>query len=183
MVVSHYVVSWIQVIGVAVGLLGFFYVSIGLFGKAAPSLLRPLLPALALAIVGTVGPLVVQVPGQGRDPVTTIVTAIVCFGAGYFMGYYSQSPQPANKNKAKSVGRFIIPVLLGIQVVTFLLPGTAVSLTIFSIVLSAAVLAALYLPALLTERTMITIGSVATVLAFLTQFIPPMLDLLNIPIR
>ena len=186
MSVNHYVVSWIQVLGLVVGLLGFFYVSVGLFGKAGKSLLRPLLPALALAIVGAVGPLVVSIPGQGRDPVTVLVTALVCFAAGYFMGYFGQKPQRDARMEVfrlASFGFVVVAIMAVVVLLEWQVPSEVVALAVFIAVFVVVVWVTLELPAHLTERHVIQIGIVATVLAFLTQFIPPLLDLLNISIR
>jgi hypothetical protein len=67
MLVSHYLVSLIQVVGLVVGLLGFFYLSLGLFDRSSLRWFRPLLAATAFALVGGVGPVVVHIPGQGLD--------------------------------------------------------------------------------------------------------------------
>lgn len=50
---SQHIVSAIELIGVAMGLLGFFYLSLDsdYFGAAGPSLVRPLLPSIAGGIL------------------------------------------------------------------------------------------------------------------------------------
>jgi hypothetical protein len=197
MVVNHYVVSWIQVIGLVVGLLGFFYASVGLFGKAGSRFLRPLLPALALAILGAVGPLLVSIPGQGRDPVTVLLTTLVYFAAGYFMAYFSQKPRPfvafgnqalqANARREvvrlASFGIVVIAVVVVVVLVEWQAPTSDLSFAGFVAMFAVLIWATVELPMRLNERAIIAIGVVTTVLAVLTQFIPPVLDLLNIPIR
>lgn len=61
MVVSHYLISQIQVAGLIVELLGFFYLSLGIFGRVVVDIFRPLLPGTAATVL--VGVFVVPYAG------------------------------------------------------------------------------------------------------------------------
>jgi hypothetical protein len=182
MVVSHYVVSWIQVVGLLIGLMGLFYLSLPVFRDSALKYLRPALPAMVLAILSAVGPFMVTIPGQGHDPATVISTMVVCFLGGYFIGYHSQG----EGRRGYAVGGFAVLVLIIFVGVTALAGGSlsaALPSFVYDVLAALCFVGAVILPARLTKDHVQYIGVIVSVLAVLTQFIPPVLDLLNIPIK
>lgn len=182
MVVSHYVMSWIQVIGLLIGLMGVFYLSLPVFPDSALKYLRPLLPATALAILGAIGPFMFSIPGQGHDPASVVSTMVVSFLGGYFISYQSHD----GNRRTSGVVVFALFALVAMVVLTAVVGGSLVAAlpsVLFDLIVVLCFLAAILLPAHLTKDRVQYIGIVATILAVLTQFVPPVLDLLNISIR
>ncbi len=86
MVVSHYVVSWIQVVGLIVGLYGFFFLSIPIFGEGSVRWLRPFLPAVAVGL-GMFIPFVSAPAGVGGDlPVPLVFIVVGASAFAYYIG-------------------------------------------------------------------------------------------------
>lgn len=197
----QHLVSVIELLGLVIGLLGFFYLSLsgGMFGKRGPSLIRPILPGLAFALSielvrNTVPPL-----GFTDDPRTLSVQSLAVrtlwsFALGYFTAFLSQREF---NSKQKFFKLFVSYNVVGIVsgaadlIWQYVRGGERVPLSIsvllhaIAFLVGAVVLLDVILiigPVLLNERVMKNIGIIATILAILAQFLPPMLDLLNIPI-
>jgi len=71
MSISHYWVSGIQVAGLIVGLYGFFFLSIGVFGVKSIPWFRALLPATGAAL----GSILIYLSFLGLRPDDTIVSS------------------------------------------------------------------------------------------------------------
>ncbi len=191
MEVNHYLVSGIQVVGLIVGLIGFFYLSLSLFGATGVNFIRPLLPAAASATLGGLA-FGFAVPRAGNVGVAIAILFIV----GYGLGYLSQ-PGRTRPLDLGIIVRFVLASVIGNVVAsaleqvakTGLTPQTTASLVntaVFSIsVLGVTIAAVAPIAAIryLSTTRLQYVGFTASVLAILTQFIPPVLDLLNIPIR
>src|SRR5262245_41851355 len=88
MIVSHYWVSGIQVGGLILGLLGFFYLSLGLFGRTGFNLFRPILPAIAVAVTECVYATFFLPFAVTWDSWTFAFYAATAFIAGYAGGLF-----------------------------------------------------------------------------------------------
>jgi hypothetical protein len=211
MVVSHYVVSSIQVAGLVVGLLGFFYLSLTLFGRTGFNLFRPLLPASAVAIAVSFMTLNIITSAEIWK---AAAIGVIGFVAAYWLAcgaqfekrkpevvrtgpplshshegidqeHHSSNLRPAYSNVSILVLR-VLPLALSAAFV--ILVASSGSTSGGQLILLVAIVEMfLYWPAelvpMLSQRRLQYVGFTLSILAILTQFIPPVLDLLNIPVR
>lgn len=204
MVVSQYWVLGIQVSGLVLGLMGAFYLSVGLFGKMGSDIFTPLLPATAAALGGGIGFWFLwfaSLPAPQRVPLfleantaLAVLFAMVLFIVEYalvlVMRYYLRR-QRDYPNLTDALPLRIIVIAVPVYFLFFALsnlhtyPSIVNAVTHAGLEVTSAV--ALCIPPaaipLLSERRLQVIGFGTIVVALLTQFIPPVLDLLNIPIR
>jgi hypothetical protein len=186
MEVSHYLVSGIQVAGLVIGLLGFFYLSLSLFGRTRMNFFLPLLPAAASALGASV---LIAIASPASAPWRVIFAAAIGFAGAYALAFIVQRQESASPGATRSrlpgALEVIILVLTGALVTTIGVPARQNILTLGVIGLGLGVLLGILslLPPLLSARRLQYVGFMASVLAVLTQFIPPVLDLFNIPIR
>lgn len=198
---SHTVVSWIQVIGLIVGLYGFFFLSISIFGDTSARWFAALLPALASGL----GALLYTL--QNSASWVTWLATIFSFAYGYWIGLSPKNPAPRNVLNNSKLYKFIAvsknvtaiwaaaAAICGLLLATILFIARHVegqSLTQHesaeaiafggAILFLAAFVSEYWLPRVLQPRILSSLGFVLSVLAVLTQFIPPVLDLLNVPI-
>lgn len=202
MSVSHTVVSWIQVLGLIVGLYGFFFVSIGMFGDTSARWFAALLPALASGL----GALLYTLQ-TSASWVTWLATAF-SFAYGYWIGLPPKHPIPRTILNKSKLYRFLtmsknVTIIWAVGVaasglllagILFIVRHTAgKSLTQHesfeaiafggAVLILVAFVSEYWLPRVLQPRILSLLGFTLSVLAILTQFIPPVLDLLNIPVK
>lgn len=197
MTVSHYLVSGIQVAGLVVGLFGLFYLSLGLFGKTGTSLLLALLPAgaggIAFGFIGAEIPLAgagVSLLGGGNPLVFGLLFAVLGFIVMYGQALVAQRSDGLNRRRYSQISLVAFIVIAVLSIVDTLLrpvagedvPALALRMVpgVAGGAIGIAMTWLLYATPRLSERRLQSIGFVASTLAALTQFIPPVLDLLNI---
>ncbi len=199
MSVSHTVVSWIQVIGLIIGLDGFFFLSLSIFGKTSTPWSRALLPAtgvgLGVLLVAQTDPLLVpsSVPSVIGWVIGLFFVVWTYIAASLGMTLrVSKDNQPSERISTfaivggislATICYVIAAAVAVVQIVTGHLMGADArsfgSLT--GMMLVGWSLAALNrLPRTFTEDRLQKVGSVLSAIAILTQFIPPVLDLLNV---
>lgn len=198
---SQHVVSFIEVLGLAIGLLGFFYLSLsgGMFGERGPSIIRPILPGLALAVSFSLAYYALPPLGFTGEPhslslQSLAVQTLVPFVAGYFFAFFSQQESYVKRQFFTDLGIYSALMFVSgaaANIFQYVNGGDRIPLSVGVLLHALANLIGVILvmnltvfvgPVLLKERVMKTIGIVATILAILAQFLPPVLDLLNIPI-
>lgn len=201
MTIGLYVLLLIHVIGLFIGLMGLFYLSLGLFGRTNKNVFTPLLPASAAAIVGgmaiwslsfwslpprfRVSPLF-----EAPNNIFAVVFGVVLFVAEYgfvlLIRYYIQqlrdnatlsSALPLYATIAVSSIIFLFSCISSLQT-----QHNVVHAGITAIVGLVITIPLVAIP-LLSERQLQLFGFVASVIAVLTQFFPAMLDMLNVAIR
>lgn len=190
---SQHLVSAIELLGLVVGLLGFFYLSIDYFGTSGPNLVRPLLSAFALGVFIAVFSFtsvldqVLGVPRAQSQPIVQLVAVIGVSAVGYLTGYISQKTGPfLLRDLLINVGFLLIGIgaSFAFPIVSGDLSAASYLRLMVLVVPSGAILIFLIaLPGYLKDRaqTVKNIGLTATIIAILAQFLPPALDLLNIP--
>jgi hypothetical protein len=197
-VVSHYLVSWIQAGGLIVGLHGFFFLLIGVFGKKSTPWFCALLPATGIGV----GLLLAVSPEPGllptsSSPVVLLLIVLPLTALTYLAAVAgalgSGGPQDRLSPYLVVVLTVVISFLYLITVCMAILQLLSRSMAENdSHALGLATVFMLYwwsfvsvsrLPRVLTGARLRTIGFFLSALAILTEFIPPVLDLLNISIR
>ena len=213
MVINHYWVSWFQFIGLFVGLFGFFYLEIGIFGDKNAPWISALLPAFAMGLgmlllltSNSVGQLLSAVSPHGANWENWIPWA---FAVTFFLQAWWLAAQSARRRTrwdrpgGASEGRvrmrlldllvggaFWIIVTIGVTTVLFLsgehssdrltnalhIGGGVVLLILGEVALFS-------IPRLRDNEKLRWIGFILSAIAILTQFIPPVLDLLNISVK
>ncbi len=88
MVISHYVVSWIQIGGLICTLIGLFYLSLSVFNHSAIKYVRPLFPA-GVAVLIVIATFTVLLPISGPQLATSRVGLITA--AGVFVIAYVEA--------------------------------------------------------------------------------------------
>ncbi len=186
MEVSHYLVSWIQVSGLIVGLYGFFFLTIPIFGDGTIRWFRALLPAAAVGLGYLVA---LAQPGRQLLPSWLLWVSVV----GAATAAYSASSQKTVRRYWFAFGWAIVGLVLvldGIFIVSLLAhqSGTdtipnILSVNIGGLLAGCGYLLIVLLPRILGEKGLLKLGVLLSGLAILTQFLPPVLDLLNISIR
>jgi hypothetical protein len=192
--VSQYLVSWIQVAGLIVGLLGLFYLSLGVFGKTGTSFLRPLLPATANGLsFGLLEWVAAQITPKIFSGFEALLIGIGFAGVGYYLALLIQTPSDWFRKQARIVafGMGGVALLIGLANLAVAVSGylgvgipvrdapMILVLAVLTLTNAASYAFVLIVPRL-SERRLQTVGFGASVLAILTQFIPPVLDILNI---
>lgn len=202
MSVSHTVVSWIQVIGLVIGLDGFFFLSFSVFGKASTPWFRSLLPAtgmgLGVLLWSQNDYMMVANPWPPAIGWGVAIFLVVWTYVAALIGITFRLKDVdtfADKLVTYSIrsSMVLLPlcyaVILGhtvFQVVTGTLGKedarsfgflTAVVLVFWSLI------SVDLLPRTLTDVRLQKVGFVLSAAAILTQFIPPVLDLLNITVK
>lgn len=205
MTVSHLVVSWIQVGGLAISLYGLFYLSLGLFPRTGISLFRPLLPAGGAGILGYVfGAVREHFPKEVIFilPFSAYVFGLISFVIGYLVAFQAQFLKEETSNRIQIVLR---ASLTGVGAIITICVATAVALsvqfvgdaattaiadiTINSIQLLLVLLFVIglsipiFLTPGLTEKRLQMTGFAFSVLGIFTGFLPAILDVANIAVR
>jgi hypothetical protein len=202
MSVSHTVVSWIQVIGLVIGLDGFFFLSFSVFGKTSTPWFRSLLPAtgmgLGILLWSRTDLMMLDNPwppaiGWG---VAIFFIAWTYFAASIGITFRLKDVDTfADKLVTYSIrGSLVLMTILYVVVlgiIAFLaITGTLHSDDIRSFGFLTAMVLVLWslisvdlLPRTVTDARLQKIGFLLSALAILTQFIPPVLDLVNISVR
>lgn len=236
MVVSHLLVSWVQVLGLVVGLFGSFYLEIGLFGKKNMPWLSALLPAAASGlgllllysstVVGQFVNAVLRLGNRHPPQPTSLVWFAWFCGVGtlayyYFFGALLAKRQASGDKYSTFWGRFkfyrrfksldplanlyldrkgagvmVLVLAFGtiviIGVTTFLyLNGADTSDRLNNALHIGGGIAVLYVGQMIMMASvqisdpeqLKKIGFILSALAILTQFVPPVLDLLNISVK
>jgi hypothetical protein len=201
MAISQHMVSWIQIGGLIASLYGFFYLSMGLFGAGGIAAFRPLLPASASAIA------VVALNALWPTPLatTTLDLAGAALGMGLIAYGFSFEEQPRRASGASSAvtrTRRIPASVLGfiagsiVLVGTVLLqsastsgtprPRTTTALVGLAVVLAltmAFLAISARAPRYLSEQRLQVLGFMLSVLGIASGFLPPLLDVLAVPVR
>lgn len=199
MAVSHYLVSWIQVGGLIVGLYGFFFLSLGIFGDKSIPWFRALLPAAGMGL-GSFVAIEATVVGRHTSlfPAVPWIAGLLVFGEAYGIGVLVVRKSHSATNRVRAgrmlrLARIVTIVCISLATVFGCIyfvggtnSGTAVYVVIFSaglILLVWAEVLVFAIPQIAQEALLAKLGFILSALAILTQFLPPVLDLLNIPIR
>lgn len=202
MSVSHTVVSWVQVIGLIIGLDGFFFLSFSIFGKTSTPWFRALLPATGMglglllwsqnAYMMVVNP---QLTSIGWSVAILLVAWTYVAASIGFTFRLKDIDAFADRLVTFTIrGSFALMTLLYVlilghtvfQVVTGTLGGTdarSFGFLTAAVLVVWSLLSVDLLPRALTDVRLQKVGFVLSALAILTQFIPPVLDLLNITIK
>lgn len=203
MSVSHTFVSWIQVIGLIVGLYGFFFVSVSIFGDKNARWFSALLPASGMGVG-----LLVWMSGMSVSPIIYVPAALLVFVTFYVAAAHirmenmviDDKDDPSGLMRKLSKLLFVTTVTITIPTLVLLVwagiaPSNHVSasqaasdsaiLRILAggVMILWGVILIYSLPKSLESPQLLKLGFVLSVLAVLTQFIPPVLDLLNIPVK
>jgi uncharacterized BrkB/YihY/UPF0761 family membrane protein len=201
MSVSHYVVSGIQVAGLILGLYGFFFLSITTFGENSTRWIRSILPASAATLgVYVVGAAFPRFENWLFGSYALIVGIITYFVSAQITAE-NEATLTIRERLARKLFRqaavgILVTLLIGVGVgfgiglivlgpIAVTRPHDLLGLLLFVgslIVVPLILLGALSLPRILTPDRLEMLGFLLTLLAILTQFIPPVLDLLNITI-
>jgi hypothetical protein len=199
---SQHTVSWIQICGLIASLYGFFYLSMGLFGAGGIAAFRPLLPASASAIA------VVALNALWPTPLATTTLDLVgaALGMGIIAYGFAFDEQPRRASGASSASatpkRHVPASALGFIAGSIVLVGTgllqsanasvaprprtttvwvglalAVALTMAFLAISARA------PRYLSEQRLQVLGFMLSVLGIASGFLPPLLDVLAVPVR
>lgn len=211
MAVSHSVVSWIQVGGLIIGLYGFFFLSISIFGDTSARWFAALLPALASGLGAL---LYTSAYSPSSEPAVSIppswvawLVTLLSFAYGYWIGLPPKNPTPRNvlDNKLHKfivVSKHVFVIwTIGVAVCGLLLAGALLiarhlqgkSLTQHesfdaiafggAILYMAALVSEYWLPRMLKGGRLLKLGFFLSTIAILTQFLPPVLDLLGIAVK
>lgn len=205
--VSRYLVDGIVIAGLLAGTLGVFYLSMGFFGKHRVSYLRPLLPAVTLP--GLLMLLVISHPTLEHTRTRCLLTlcapvsapatrqsqvaGLVVIGLStYLLAYTLQFLRP---DVAGSHFR-VVEILWAVVIVIGGLTSFTFVLFLFGNSFVAAIVGATYFAGLyvalaalvlgsirLSEEQLKVIGLILTFVGIATQFLPPILDLLNISVK
>lgn len=206
MVISQHTVSWVQICGLIASLYGFFYLSMALFGASGIAAFRPLLPASASAIA------VLALNALWPTPLATTTLDLVgaALGMGIIAYGFAFEEQPRRASDASSDAssvavtrrRRIPAAALGFIAGSIILVGTvflqsantaaaprpptttalvglavAVALTMALLAISARA------PRYLSEQRLQVLGFMLSVLGIASGFLPPLLDVLAVPVR
>ncbi len=194
MTISQHLVSWILIVGLILGLYGFFFLSTGIFGSKSIPWFRMLLPATGMALgaflfgsyldLGTVFD-ILPVP---------VLFSVVTFVLVYFLGRYmpTESESEARRTLRQIVGFAVFNTIVGIVVIAISVAAYQMgSATIEDLWLGIRggigwslyfwMALPIFLPRMLSEQRLVKVGFLLSAIAILTQFIPPVLDVLNIP--
>jgi hypothetical protein len=202
MIISQHTVSWVQICGLIASLYGFFYLSMALFGAGGIAAFRPLLPASASAIA------VLALNALWPTPLATTTLDLVgaALGMGIIAYGFAFEEQPRRAPDASSAAvtrrRRIPATVLGFIAGSIILVGTvllqsantameprprtttalvglavAVALTMVLLAISARA------PRYLSEQRLQVLGFMLSVLGIASGFLPPLLDVLAVPVR
>jgi hypothetical protein len=178
MPITH-LVAWSQVLGLVVGLLGSFYLALGVFGKDDVNYFRPLLPAVAAALST---PLLWSfAPAQMPLPWVLAFVVVNAF-FGYFIGLKDPLPfMDSQQYQVMRTGTRLVAalgIIIGIAAGLTRIPG--LQFWVFTLANWALLFLISDATRTLDKELLKRIGFAASVFAVATQFIPPVLDLLNI---
>jgi hypothetical protein len=199
MVVSQHLVSWIQVAGLILGLYGFFFLSISLFGNKNARWFSALLPASGLGLSGLL--VATGFPGLPLvvSDLVVVITGVGFFVAGYWLGVdswrrWDSEVSAEQMIRARNLLLILWPLMavVLVAVVAFnaiVLQSSSVFIdyqirfVVGFVLLVGTVTLLLSLPKSLGAGRLLGLGFILSLFAILTQFIPPVLDLLSITIR
>lgn len=199
--VSHYLVSGIQLFGLVVGTFGVFYLSQGLFGRVGNQLLRRLLSAIPMALFFALWGLSVAsllsryIAAAEQAPwLLAILGGLLGFLIGYSTvgdkdylqrGLLSFTSRELAWQAIAVVGAVILLSVMGLGDIpadwagrTLVAVLTYAGILVFDVVLRAAARLVN-----LSDKQLQLSGLVLTLLGIATQFISPILDLFSIPVH